>query len=241
MTNTIIGVSGRLRHGKDTWAEPLREHATHMAFADALRSLVALQDPIVHVRCNATRLVDSDLRWFGESGRLLDATMACGIPELADEDLAKQVLLAQNPIISGPRAIRYTDLVDAVGYTAAKENPEVRRYLQVTGTDACRRLIGDTIWVDTAMGRAAQVAGPVMFTDVRFPNEAAAVRAAGGYLVRVVRPSLPRPEREHASETSLDDWQDWDHVALNDSTVEALHADSRAFAGRVGLMGRQAA
>ncbi|WP_156250846.1 hypothetical protein [Pseudactinotalea terrae] len=241
MTNTLIGVSGRLRHGKDTWAETLRVHAAHMAFADALRSLVTAQDSIVHVRCNGTRLADSDLRWFGESGRLLDATMTCGIPELADEELAKRFLLTQNPIISGPREIRYTDLVDAVGYTAAKNNPEVRRYLQVTGTDAGRRLIRDTIWVDTAMGRAAQVAGPVLFTDVRFPNEAAAVREAGGYLVRVVRPGLPRPEDEHASETSLDDWADWDHVVLNDSTIEALHADARAFAYRVGLVGRQAA
>lgn len=238
MTKLIVGVSGRLRHGKDTWSEPLLTllGLQQMAFADALRNLVEAQDPIVYVRDNARRLSDDGgpVCWVGEAGRLLDATMNSGIPELADEDLAKWFLLVQNPIVSGTRAVRYTDLVAAVGYTAAKENPEFRAYLQRTGTEAGRKVVRDTLWVDATMARAAAVGAPVILTDVRFPNEAAAVRAAGGYLVRVVRPGLPRPDIEHSSETSLDRWDDWDHVAVNDGTVEDLHDDAVRFAQRIG-------
>lgn len=234
----IVGVSGRARHGKDTWSEPLIEalSMTSVAFADPLRGLVADQDPLVYVRDNQMRLsqwVSVAAAWIDEAGRLLDATMHSGIPELADEELAKRFLLTQDPIVSGTRGIRYTDLVAAVGYTAAKENPEFRAFLQRTGTEAGRKLVRDSLWVDLAMNRARNASGHAIITDTRFPNEAQAVRDAGGVLVRVVRPGLPRPANEHASETSLDGWGDWDHVVVNDGTKADLHADAIAFAERL--------
>lgn len=49
---------------------------------------------------------------------------------------------------------------------------------------------------------------PIVVTDVRYRNEARAIREKGGILIRLLR--APQAEDRHASETDLDGWQDWD-------------------------------
>jgi hypothetical protein len=75
----------------------------------------------------------------------------------------------------------------------------------------------------------------VALTDARFPNEAAAIRAAGGVIWRVYRPPAPvalseragasaEPGwRSHASETAADDVHP-DAVIVNDGTLDDLRA-----------------
>jgi hypothetical protein len=58
-------------------------------------------------------------------------------------------------------------------------------------------------------------------TDVRFPNEADAIRAIGGCVVKVVRPSLGVSTDEHPSETSVD-LIEADVNIINDGTLNDL-------------------
>jgi len=58
-------------------------------------------------------------------------------------------------------------------------------------------------------------------TDLRFPNEADAVRAVGGRVLRVVRPSLGVPTDEHPSESSVD-LVTADVTIVNDGSLEDL-------------------
>ncbi len=82
----------------------------------------------------------------------------------------------------------------------------VGRMLQRIGTDAVRDGLHPDAWVMAAMRRLPP--GRVVFSDVRFPNEAEAIRLRGGVIVRVVRTPLPSlrdgRDRTHASETALD-------------------------------------
>ena len=167
----LIGVSGRKRHGKDTFAARLveRHGFTRVAFADPMREMALALDPII-----------------SEGWRL-------------------------------------SGLVEAFGWEEAKANPEVRRTLQRLGTEAGRGVLGDGIWVDTAMRHARRLGGRVVFTDCRFPNEADAIRDAGGQVVRVMRPGFPDDGDPHPSETALDRYP-FDDLVLNDGTVDALHA-----------------
>ena len=55
------------------------------------------------------------------------------------------------------------------------------------GTDAIREKVYDMTWVD-ALLRSEHKERVVVIPDVRFPNEANAIKAAGGLLVKVVRP-----------------------------------------------------
>jgi hypothetical protein len=60
-----------------------------------------------------------------------------------------------------------------------------------------------------------------VITDVRFPNEAQAIRDSGGIILKVVRPSLVRPLDEHPSETSLDLILA-DYIIVNSGSLEDL-------------------
>ncbi len=60
-----------------------------------------------------------------------------------------------------------------------------------------------------------------VITDVRFPNEAQAIRDAGGIILKVVRPSLGVPTDEHPSETSVDLIEP-DFTLVNEGTLEDL-------------------
>jgi hypothetical protein len=90
---------------------------------------------------------------------------------------------------------------------AAKELPVAwlddttpRWMLQTVGTEWGRRMVHPELWVRSALHRAGSAA---VLSDVRFRNEAEAIRDRGGYVLRVHRPE----ELEigaHASETPLD-------------------------------------
>lgn len=68
----------------------------------------------------------------------------------------------------------------------------------------------------------------VVIPDVRFPNEVEAIRAAGGRVWRITRGKEASTEawRQHASETSLDDWPDekFDRTFVNDDSLASFRA-----------------
>lgn len=150
-----------------------------------------------------------------------------GFTKMAFADPLRAMALAINPIITyttgwgdQPNMVRYSDLLDRLGYDVAKkEHPEVRRFLQALGTEAGRKVLSDTLWVDHAMARAVEIPRCVI-ADMRFKNEANAVRDAGGLTIRVNRPGVD-PANTHVSERDLDDW-DFDEIVENDGTVEDL-------------------
>lgn len=92
-----------------------------------------------------------------------------------------------------------------------------RTALQRLGTECVRNLVGPQVWVKSMQLRWS---GKLVITDVRFPDEAELVRSAGGQLWRIDRPGLL--PSTHPSETALLDYQEWDRVLRNDSTIDAL-------------------
>ena len=143
----------------------------------------------------------------------------------------KDFLYAVNPIVDadafGAR-IRVRDLVDNCGWEDAKDRyPEVRALLQRVGTDAGRNVLGDNVWVDAVMRDLPQ--RPVVFTDVRFPNEAKAIQDAGGAVVRITRPGFTPGPDAHISETALDNFR-FDYHVSNSGTLDDLHSAIRGIA-----------
>lgn len=154
-----------------------------------------------------------------------------GVQRLAFADRLRRVLYGVNPILhryeyhtGGHRTLRVQDLVDARGWEVAKDNPEVRRLLQEIGT-VYRNEVDQDAWVTPVLAEADQLRRqgvPVVITDVRFPNEAEAVKAAGGKLVRVYRPGqLEDAASLHISETALDECL-VDYGIVNDGDLEYL-------------------
>jgi hypothetical protein len=95
-------------------------------------------------------------------------------------------------------------------------NMTVRDFLQKLGTDAVRDGLHKNTWVNATLVDYTPDANWII-TDTRFPNEAEAIKKAGGIVVRINRPGV-QPINPHPSETSLDDWE-FDAVINNDGDV----------------------
>ena len=93
----------------------------------------------------------------------------------------------------------------------------VREFLQKLGT-AVRKEIDPEFWIKALFNTYQN--GNIIIADVRFPNEAEAVKARGGKLIRIERPGAGAGN--HISETALDDYKGWDIVIDNVGTLEDL-------------------
>lgn len=91
-----------------------------------------------------------------------------------------------------------------------------RHLMQTLGTEWGRRMIVDDLWIRIALADAEKTSGGSVITDVRFPNELEAIRAAGGIIIRIERPERPVGEGEDHSSEILIDTLDVDHVLVND-------------------------
>jgi len=126
-----------------------------------------------------------------------------------------------------------------------------RWVLQYWGTEVCRKGFDDDIWVASLESRLLKTTDDIVISDCRFPNEIAAIKRAGGIVVRVQRGPDPEwwnhavnynagPKRigwaigrealeqakVHASEYS---WvgTEFDAVVDNNSTMDHLYEQVR--------------
>ena len=77
----------------------------------------------------------------------------------------------------------------------------MRRLLQDVGVSA-RHHLGEDVWINAALSTPTESDGLVI-TDVRFINEANAIKARGGEIWRVMRPGVTAVN-SHISETEMD-------------------------------------
>ncbi|MCY0946801.1 hypothetical protein [Streptomyces antarcticus] len=160
-----------------------------------------------------------------------EALLSSGWQRKAFAGKVKDMLYALDPVMAekeyaeGVTSLRYE--VDGYGWETTKEvYPEVRPYLQRLGTEGGRAVLGENVWVD-ALLRDRETWGPTVITDVRFPNEADAIRAHGGLVLLVERPGQePITHAGHTSENALAGYA-FDGVIRNDGTVWDLYASVR--------------
>lgn len=157
-----------------------------------------------------------------------DALTRRGWQPVAFADPLRAMAIAVDPYVEipgleGVSFLRLSYVVDNLGWDHAKAYPDVRRFLQRLGTDGVRNHLGTELWVQAAMARAD---APSVFTDVRFPNEAQAIRDAGGIVIRLYRPDAD-PVIGHVSEDAMNDWP-VDVTIANDATIGELHVRVQA-------------
>jgi hypothetical protein len=176
-----------------------------------------------------------------------------GFTRVAFADPLKEMALTIDPLIPPTGTRRLSEQVGTYGWEHIKDvHPEARRFLQRLG-DGVRQFDPD-FWLRAGMDAAeSQREGyslhpvirqalvdsgndapadrdprPVVITDVRYPNEADAIRAAGGALIRIVRPGADDGDT-HASETALDDYAD-DITIVNQFDLDTLREEARTVA-----------
>lgn len=111
----------------------------------------------------------------------------------------------------------HQEIQDRGGQTAVT----VRRILQWWGTEY-RRAQDPDYWTKAWSRKIEQFdldQVHVLIDDVRFINELNTIKSHDGLIVKIERPGFDGANN-HASETSLDAYDDWSYVVVNDGTLE---------------------
>jgi len=148
-----------------------------------------------------------------------------GFTRIAFADKIREYLYETNPmydsIVGEPLFVKAK--VDRDGWEEAKKSPHIRRLLQTSGV-AARNIFGENFWVDQVVGQLGHewwgYKDNVVITDVRFTNEADAIKGRGGQIWRIKRLGV-EAVNGHVSETQLDGYP-VDQIFVNNTTVDDL-------------------
>ena len=163
------------------------------------------------------------------------STVAAALVELGRYHLGAQGLGTASICVRQRFAGPLKDMLRTLGLTDAqvdgdeKETPSellcgaAPRYaMQTLGTDWGRRLLGENLWVNATMLRVdadLDLGHVVVIDDLRFDNEALAIRERGGLIIQLQRPSVSYTG-EHASEVGVSGHL-VDHIVPNAGTPDA--------------------
>ena len=134
------------------------------------------------------------LSGYAQSGKDTTAELLClnyKYKRQAFADPMRHALMIINPKLDS--ITRLSEYVDDYGWDTAKQNPEVRRLLQVIGTDFGRKMLGENIWVKMLMDKL-NYEDRVVISDVRFPTCQKPWRLC---LVGRARTGLDLPHKPH--------------------------------------------
>lgn len=152
-----------------------------------------------------------------------------GFVRMAFADSLRDFVYKANPMVDNlagePKFVQ--EYVDNIGWDKAKQHPQVRRILQTTGL-AAREQFGLDFWVAQVL-KHIQPTDNVVVTDVRFLNEASALKAydSSSQMWRVQRDGVAAVNG-HVSESQLDNYN-FDRVVYNNGTVDELWQTVRYF------------
>jgi hypothetical protein len=140
-----------------------------------------------------------------------------GFKRLAFADGIRDALVALNPILFDGH--RLNEVVHMYGWEIAKAKSEVRRLLQVMGTEVGRKLINEDVWVSLLFNKV-NTDERIIIPDVRFPNEARMIEEKGGEVWRINRHNHSAVN-DHISEHAMDNHM-FKRVVYNDGTLDDL-------------------
>lgn len=112
-----------------------------------------------------------------------------------------------------------------------KHRPEVRDLMQAYGV--AQRAAQPDFWIQRCFKWASQLGVKLLIVpDVRFINEADAIREHGGLVLRVTRPyynsGLTPEQLAHPSETELDNYEHFAGYIHNDGGIGRLRAQAQS-------------
>ena len=230
---SLIGISGKMGSGKDTLSIVLN----YLADKDA-------PDSIGRWDQSVEDFVYKNKKYSEKLKYMVCFLIGCSRSDLEDRDF-KEKHLGEDWIVhwykdnKGRKSLTKTAL-EAVNHpdaaTIGQDMLTPRKLLQLIGTEAGRQIIHPNIWVSALFADYKKIAynwdcdGNTtvegypnwIITDVRFTNEAQAIKDRGGILIRINRHQylengLGIRKDEHLSETALDDYDGFDYVIENNS------------------------
>jgi hypothetical protein len=216
----IIGISGYAGTGKDTVGIMI-QYLLSKPGKPSIEEV--LKDPNQHEWWLEDQSGWEVKKFAGKLKDIASHLTGIDIEDFEDQEFKKTNL---GPEWDVPAQVSLSDGLLRIG----KFRPlTVREFLQNLGTNAMRNGLHDNVWVNalfsdytlTEYGDDEQGHYPNwIITDVRFPNEAQAIKDKKGIIIRIDRPGM-KPINDHPSEVGLDNWK-FDYKIANVSDEIAL-------------------
>ena len=223
----LIGISGKMQSGKDTVAlicqylyDYHRNQYTHPITERDFNEYVKNNH---HLKCNWKKKSFAD-----KLKNCVCIILGCTREQLEDP-VFKETVLGEDwwywkSKAGSSKFIPYgKELIRTNHFDLIKLTP--RRLMQLLGTEAGREIIHPDIWVNSTMVDYEFEESKWLIPDVRFPNEAKAIKNKEGILIRVNRnKTLNKVNNisKHESETALDYYEEWDYIIDNEGSIEEL-------------------
>lgn len=238
----IIGISGHAGVGKDTVASMINyifkagiTKATYREYATYAKQYLEDDVRIIHFAGNlkdALSIIYQIDRAKFDDRAYKDNYWYC-LEEHRFYTNTELVRIGKNKFIAiNIWNLRERSIADIVGlHPEYRHLIKLRTILQYFGTDVCRKVLGDSIWIDGTMKKAMNIAIAnrlCLIPDVRFANEAKAIKSVKdsrdaslyGVLIAIDGRNVRNIDKsyvpsQHISET---DKFDSDFTITNDST-----------------------
>jgi len=252
----LIGLSAQLQNGKDTVADLIvkltTENRYHSNYSAREGKFVKDKIPYYSESLWKTR------RFAGKLKQMAAILLGCDVKDFEDinfknkplgEEWRRWFIIDENTIdggFDGRVTPFFANAEEVKNYVKEKEwdwlddvepTSEIltpRLILQILGTEGGRDVIHPNIWVNATLGDLRET-DHVIVTDVRFPNEVEGIKRKGGKVIKIIRPSVVSTST-HASETSLNNYTDWDYVIVNDGTLEDLEKKVKEMLIQFGIL-----
>ncbi len=260
--SNLIGISGKMGSGKDLVYEILnylKQEGDWSSFSDYMRNAFFVHTAYENkkfaskikdivcllIGCTREQLEDREFK-EKELGEEWHKTLW----HIRSNHNILKTFLSKEEAENG--LYNWDDLYDHETYVASEFVAMTPRLmLQLLGTECGRQIIHPNIWVNALFADyevnksewLSEINSKWIITDVRFPNEAQAIKDKGGIVIRVERPeycdgcTLENIEvqdckdcavyqddysKQHPSETALDDYDGFDYVIENNGSIEDL-------------------
>jgi hypothetical protein len=193
MKANIIGINGRINHGKDEVAKIIQ----YLTFINSKKEF--------NNYCTYDHFKDSSLTMMSP---WQVKKMAYKLKQIAS-------ILLNVPVAK----FEDRDFKD-IQLPVEWDYMTIRTFLQKLGTEAMREGLHQNTWANAFWSDFDEYNDHWLITDIRFPNEYESVKDRNGIMIKVVR-DIEIPKHEHESETALDSYR-FDYVINNSKDINHL-------------------
>ena len=238
MKTNLIGIAGKMQAGKDTLGKMIiylvdsNVDKSHIKYS--IDNNCLLEDIEEEPSCDNPWEIK---KFAGKVKEIVSILTGIPLEDLEKQEVKDRVLgeewLVWKEESTFDSEFKLLHLEEPLTFGNCKKvQYTVRQLLQEVGTDAMRNVIHPNVWVNALFADYIPVQyhdGGIFYnkkeypnwiiTDVRFPNEAEAIKSRGGVLIRVER---NKDTGTHPSETALDDYKKWNYIVPNVGTPKDL-------------------
>lgn len=210
----IIGIGGKLKHGKTTIANILIEKFGYkkISFGDPLKKILSI----------ALKEYFTLDDFYDQQIKDLTFNKYTSYPEIV---LTKHQIDRLICAININYNLTSTEMEIIREWFNNEKFTSLRDLMQRFGTDLCRNLINNNIWVDTLQKQLSfnfnNKNNKFISDDIRFLNERKMIHNLNGILILIKR-DLPEYENKHSSELSLGEDKEYNIIIDNNSSLDDL-------------------